>query len=153
MAENRLERDEESREAVARTKRWSRPDVLPSVDASKYPGWKHRWVRVATNGQPDPTNISAKIREGWEPCKPKDYPDITVSYIENERFKNNIVMGGQMLCRAPDELIESRTEYFREQNKSQMKAVDQNLMRESDPRMPVFNNRKSSTTFGPPRDS
>ena len=151
MAENRLNRDEESRESKARTQRWKRPDVLPSVDPDDYPDWHHRWVRVATNGQPDPTNISSKIREGWEPCLAKDYPQITVSYVEHEKFKNNIVMGGQMLCRAPKELIEERNAHFREQARSQMKAVDSNLMRESDPRMPVFNDRKSSTTFGPPR--
>jgi hypothetical protein len=68
--------------------------------------------------------------------------------VEQERFKDNIVIGGLMLCKAPSEMVEERTEYFQQQTDSQMRSVDNNLMRESDPRMPMFNERKSKVTFG-----
>jgi hypothetical protein len=68
--------------------------------------------------------------------------------VENEKFKDNVVIGGLMLCKAPKELAEERTEYFEAQTRAQMESVDNNLMRENDPRMPLFNDRKSKVTFG-----
>ena len=68
--------------------------------------------------------------------------------VEQERFKDNIVIGGLMLCKAPVELVEERNAYYNEQAKSQMSSVDNNLMRENDPRMPLFNDRKTKVTFG-----
>ena len=80
--------------------------------------------------------------------KAVDHPEIELVSIENERFKDNVIMGGLMLCRAPVELVQERTEYYQKVTDSQMQSVDNNLMRESDPRMPLFNNRKSEVTFG-----
>jgi hypothetical protein len=77
-----------------------------------------------------------------------DHPEIFLSSIENERFKDNVVIGGLLLCKAPVELVEERNAYYANQTKSQMVAVDQNLMRENDPRMPLFNERKTTVTFG-----
>jgi hypothetical protein len=68
--------------------------------------------------------------------------------VEQERFKENIVIGGLMLCKAPKELVEERNEYFAEQSKAQTTSVNNNLMRENDPRMPLFNERKTKVTFG-----
>ena len=68
--------------------------------------------------------------------------------IEQERFKDNIVIGGLMLCKAPREMVEERNEYYSGQAKAQMSSVDNNLMRENDPRMPLFNERKTRVTFG-----
>ena len=68
--------------------------------------------------------------------------------IENERFADNVVIGGLMLCKAPTELVEERNDYYTTQTRSQMNAVDNNLMRENDPRMPLFNDRKTKVTFG-----
>jgi hypothetical protein len=99
-------------------------------------------------GQADPTNVSAKIREGWEPVKATDHPEIDLVSIENERFKDNVVMGGLMLCKAPVELVEERTAYYDAQSKQQVDSVDNNLMRENDPRMPLFSEKKSEVTFG-----
>ena len=83
-----------------------------------------------------------------EPVKAADHPEITLVSVENERFSDNIVMGGLMLCKAPEEMIEERSEYYETQTKSQMQSVDNNLMRESDARMPIFNERKTKVTFG-----
>jgi hypothetical protein len=99
-------------------------------------------------GQADPTNISSKIREGWVPVLAKDHPEITLVSIENERFKDNIVMGGLMLCKAPAEMVEQRNAYYRNQADGMMQSVDSTLMRENDPRMPLFNERKTKVTFG-----
>ena len=146
MAENRINRDLESREKTTRRKAWQRPEVLPSPNPE--PGYGFRWVRVSSLGNTDATNVSSKLREGWEPVKASDHPEITLVTIENDRFKDNIVIGGLMLCKAPEELVEERNDYYRTQTRSQMQSVDNNLMRENDPRMPLFNDRKTKVTFG-----
>jgi hypothetical protein len=144
--ENRLGRELETRDKKTRKRSWTKPEVLPSPKPEK--GYAFHWVRISTRGQADPTNVSSKLREGWEPVKAVDHPEIELVSIENERFKDNVVMGGLMLCKAPVELVKERTEYYQKVTDSQMQSVDNNLMRESDPRMPLFNNRKSEVTFG-----
>ena len=115
MAENRINRDQTTREKTTRTRAWQRPEVLPSPNPE--PGYAFRWIRVATQGQTDATNVSSKFREGWEPVKAADHPEITVVTVENERFKDNVVVGGLILCKAPKELIEERTAYYEQQTK------------------------------------
>tara|TARA_R100001086_G_scaffold79983_1_gene38960 strand:+ start:434 stop:883 length:450 start_codon:yes stop_codon:yes gene_type:complete len=144
--ENRLGRELETRDKETRKRAWTKPEVLPSPTPEE--GYAFHWVRVSTRGQDDPTNVSSKLREGWEPVKAVDHPEIELVSIENQRFKDNIVMGGLMLCKAPVELVKERTEYYQKVTDAQMQSVDNNLMRESDPRMPMFNNRKSEVTFG-----
>lgn len=144
--ENRLGRELETRDKKTRKRAWTKPEVLPSPKPEK--GYAFHWVRISTRGHADPTNVSSKLREGWEPVKAVDHPEIELVSIENERFKDNVVMGGLMLCKAPVELVKERTEYYQKVTDSQMQSVDNNLMRESDPRMPLFNNRKSEVTFG-----
>lgn len=146
MADNRLDRELETREKTARKTAWKRPEVLPSPTPEE--GYVYRWIRVANQGQVDATNVSSKLREGWTAVKASDHPEITLVTIENDRFKDNVVIGGLMLCKAPVELANERNEHYAEQTASQMNAVDNNLMRENDPRMPIFNDRKSKVTFG-----
>ena len=146
MAENRLNRELETREKTARKTAWKRPEVLPSPTPEE--GYVYRWIRVANQGQVDATNVSSKLREGWTAVKASDHPEITLVTIENDRFKDNVVIGGLMLCKAPIELASERNKHYAEQTASQMNAVDNNLMRENDPRMPIFNDRKSKVTFG-----
>jgi len=146
MAENRINREDVTRETKVRKKSWQRPEVLPSPHPE--PGYAFRWVRTSNQGLVDATNVSSKLREGWEPVKASDHPEITMVTVENERFADNVVIGGLMLCKAPIELIGERSEYYQQQTDQQMRSVDNNLMRESDPRMPIFNDRKSKVTFG-----
>lgn len=146
MAENRLDRELETREKKTRKRHWQRPETLPSPNPE--PGYEYHWVRVSTQGQVDATNVSSKLREGWEPVKASDHPEITLVTVENERFKDNVVIGGLLLCKAPKELVEERSDYYNSQTKSQMDSVDNNFMRENDPRMPLFNDRRSKVTFG-----
>ena len=146
MATNRLDRELETREKTARKTAWTRPEVLPSPAPQQ--GYAFRWIRVSTQGNVDATNVSSKIREGWEPVKASDHPEITLVSIENERFKDNVVIGGLLLCKAPDEMVVQRNDYYNQQSQAQMSSVDNNLMRENDPRMPLFNERKTQVTFG-----
>jgi len=146
MAENRLNRELETREKTTRKKAWNRPEVLPTPNPE--PGYAFRWVRISTRGEADPMNVSGKLREGWEPVKASDHPEIFVVGGESERFKDNIVIGGLLLCKAPVELVGERNEFYQEQADAQIRSVDNNFMRENDPRMPLFNERKTKVTFG-----
>jgi hypothetical protein len=146
MAENRIDRELDTTAKKTRKPAWTRAEVLPNPTPQE--GYKFHWVRVATNGQPDPTNVSSKLREGWTPVKATDHPEIELVSIENERFKDNVVMGGLMLCKAPKELVEERNQYYKNTNEAQIRSVDNNLMRENDPRMPLFNERSTKVTFG-----
>lgn len=146
MAENRLNRELQTREKSVRKKGWTRPTVLP--DPIPEDGYTYHWVRISTNGQSDATNVSAKLREGWEPVRAQDHPEIFTDAVADARFKDNVIVGGLMLCKAPEELVEERTEFYQNQAESQIHSVDNNLMRENDPRMPIFNNRKTKVTFG-----
>jgi hypothetical protein len=146
MAENRINRELETREKTVRKRTWQRPEVLPSPTPED--GYDFHWVRISTQGQVDATNVSSKLREGWEPVKAVDHPEITMVTVENERFADNVVIGGLMLCKAPKELVAERNDYYGTQTKSQMHSVDNNFMRENDPRMPLFNERKTKVTFG-----
>ena len=146
MAENRLDRDLEKRDRTPRKQAWKRPEVLPTPNLE--PGYAFHWVRISTRNQADAINVSSKLREGWEPVRAVDHPEIFLMDVENERFKDNVVIGGLLLCKAPVELVKERSDYYNNQTKSQMIAVDHNLMRENDPRMPLFNERKTTVTFG-----
>jgi len=144
--QNRTAREADTRQVMQRPEAWRPPEVLPSPDPR--PGWSHRWVRTATMGTADPSNISSKLREGYEPCKADDYPELMMHATTEGRFKGNIEVGGLLLCRIPEEFLKQRMDYYSNQNKAQMDSVDNNFLRESDPRMPLFSEKKTKVTFG-----
>jgi len=143
---NRITRELESRDVTERPKQWQLPELLPEPD--KQAGFSYRWIRVSTLNAADPRNLSAKLREGWEPVRLEEQPKFQLLADPNSRFKDNIEIGGLLLCKTPTEFVEQRNAYFANQAQNQTEAVDNNLMRQSDPRMPLFNERKSSTSFG-----
>jgi hypothetical protein len=96
----------------------------------------------------DPTNVSAKFREGWEPCKAEEHPEIPTQSDQNSRYKGNIEIGGLLLCKIPQEFMDQRAAHYRRANDNQIEAVDNSFMKTSNPKMPLFSERKSSTTFG-----
>lgn len=146
MAENRLSRELETRATQQRPKQWAPAELLPEPD--KQAGFAYRWIRVSTNGQADPRNLSAKLREGWEPVKLEEQPKFQLLIDPDSRFKANIEIGGLLLCKTPAEFVDQRTDYYARQTQAQTEAVDNNLMRQSDARMPIYMERKSATSFG-----
>jgi hypothetical protein len=146
MAENRLARELESRSTQERPKQWQRPETLPQPD--KQPGYDYRWVRVSSLGQADARNISSKTREGWEPVRIEEQPRLQLLTDPNSRFKDNVEIAGLLLCKIPSEFMDQRRDYYSKMNRDQVDSVDNNFMRENDPRMPLFAERKSSTSFG-----
>jgi hypothetical protein len=146
MAENRLPRDVTTRATQERPQQWSVPELLPQPDEQA--GYAYRWIRTSTLNNADPRNLSAKLREGWEPVRIEEQPKFQLLIDPTSRFKDNIEIGGLLLCKTPVEFVQQRTEHYAKQTQAQTEAVDNNLMRQSDPRMPLFNERKSSSSFG-----
>jgi len=144
--QTRTSRELNTREAASRPKRWMPPPLLP--DPKPEAGYAFRWIRIATLGKDDPTNLNSKLQEGWEPVKASDHPEIRLFGASDKNFPGNIVTGGLILCKSPVEFIDQRDEYFRQQADTQMQSVDNTYMRDSDPRMPLFKERSSSVTFG-----
>jgi len=153
MADSRLDREVGKRENFQRVEGWTPPQTLPTP--KPIAGWKFRWIRVSLMGTPDVTNTSSKHREGWIPVKAEDHPEIMhvmASTDPNARYKDNIEVGGLLLCKCPDEFLEQRKAYFDKQTRAQIEAVDNSFLRQRDSRsnMELFKDKesKSSVTFG-----
>ena len=143
----KLTRELDSREQDVRPiATWAPPETLPKPD--ERPGWVHRYVRFSTLGVADPMNLSGRRREGFEPVKAEDYPELMAHATLEGQFKGSIEIGGLVLCRAPKEIMEQRASHFERLNNSQMESVDNNYLRENDPRMPMFKERSTKVTFG-----
>lgn len=146
MAENRLTRELATREIQERPKQWMQPELLPEPD--KQPGYAYRWIRVSTLNSADPRNLSAKLREGWEPVLIEEQPKFKLLVDPGSRYRDNIEVGGLLLCKTPAEFVMQRNDFYAKQTQAQTEAVDNSLMRQSDPRMPLFKERKSATSTG-----
>jgi hypothetical protein len=146
MANNRTTRELETRVVQERPKQWMPAELLPEPD--RQPGYSYRWIRTSTLGNADPRNLSAKLREGWEPVAIEEQPKFQLLIDPTSRFKDNIEIGGLLLCKTPTDMVTQRNDYYAKQTESQTEAVDNSLMRQSDPRMPLFKERKSSSSFG-----
>lgn len=142
----RASRDTENRAATQRKASWTPAELLP--EPVKEPGWAYRWIRTSTLGAADPMNVSAKSREGWEPVSVTDQPHLQLHESQDLRYRGNIEIGGLILCKMPEEFVKQREEYYQNATQSQMEAVDNNFMRENDPRMPLFSEKKTKVTFG-----
>lgn len=146
MAE-RTPRENETRTKFERPKQWLPPELLPTPNPED--GYEFRWIRVSTLGTSDPMNVSSKLREGWEPVKASEHPEIQLMDVgEKRRFPDSIEIGGLMLCKTPKEFVIQRNQFFQTQTDGQMASVDNNFMRESDARMPLFKERRSEVSFG-----
>jgi hypothetical protein len=146
MEKVRTSRDLESREKLERPKQWMPPQLLP--DPTPEPGFAFRWIRISTLNKADATNLSSKLREGWEPVKASDHPEIRVFGTTHGQFPDSVEVGGLLLCKTPVEFTEQRDAYYRQQAEAQMQSVDNTFMRDNDPRMPMFKERSSKVTFG-----
>jgi hypothetical protein len=146
MTAKRIDREVDNRELNERPKQWRPPELLPEPD--KQAGYSYRWIRVSMLDKPDPRNLTSKIREGWEPVRAEEQPKFSLLIDPTSRYKDNIEIGGLLLCKTPTEFVQQRAAYYAEQTQAQTDAVDNSLMRQSDPRMPLFKENKSSTSFG-----
>ena len=146
MAENRIARELEKRSETERPKSWQPASSLPEPD--KQAGYVYKWIRVSTNGQRDPKNVSAKIKEGWEPVRIEEQPRFKIFLDSNSQYKDGIEIGGLLLCKMPTDFRDQRSAYFAKKNRDQMASVDNHYMKENDPRMPMFSERKSTSSFG-----
>ena len=141
MAENRTPRDLVTREKTARAV-YTPPSLLP--DPIPEPGWNFRWIATQVNGQSYAQNVAMRMREGWVPVRAEDHPELMIP----GNAAGNVEIGGLMLCKQPSENVQARNAYYNDQASKQEQSVDNTLMRQSDARMPLFNERKSTTTFG-----
>lgn len=142
----RPSRDLNTREIAERPKHWMPPQLLP--DPTPEEGYVYRWIRISTLNKADATNLSSKLREGWEPVKASDHPEVRVFGTTNGQFPDSVEVGGLLLCKTPVEFTEQRDAYYRQQAEAQMASVDNTFMRDNDPRMPMFKERSSKVTFG-----
>jgi hypothetical protein len=83
-----------------------------------------------------------------EPVRIEEQPRLQLLTDPNSRFKDNVEIAGLLLCKIPSEFMDQRRDYYSKMNRDQVDSVDNNFMRENDPRMPLFSERKSSTSFG-----
>jgi hypothetical protein len=145
MAE-KITREMQTRELKERPKQWMPPELLPEPD--KQAGYEYRWIRVSMLNSADPRNVSMKFREGWESVLMEEQPMFKLLADPASRFADSIEIGGLLLCKRPEEFGEQQRQYYADLNYKQAEAVDNNLMRQSDPRMPLFNERRSTVSFG-----
>ena len=152
MAEKRAPREPRSldtRENESRERSWEPASILP--DPEPQDGWVFRWIRTSMVGHPDNTNVSKRFREGWEPVRAEDHPEMQIMSDHDSGWaqKGGIEVGGLLLCKAAQEEVEARQQYYAQHARSQMQAVDNAYMRENDPRMPVLApDRKTRVAFG-----
>ena len=139
-------REVTNREFDERPKQWAPPELLPEPD--KQAGFEYRWIRVSMLNQADPRNLSSKMREGWEPVAAEEQPKYKLLASRDGQFKDNIEIGGLLLCKRPEEFGVQQAAYYAKMTQDQADAVDNNLMRQSDARMPIFKEGKSTTSKG-----
>lgn len=151
MTDNRQPRASESREKTSRRKPWRPPSSLDAPPAPE--GFVHRWIRESVMGFDDKKNLSARLREGFELVRADEYPGFEAPTIQDGRHAGVIGVGGLLLARFPMDSKQEREAYFNKRTRDQLTAVDQNLMREQHPSMPIQNDRQSRVTFGGKRDS
>ena len=142
MADARTSRDLSSRDKNVRAV-YVPSSTLP--DPTPEPGYTYRWIATHVLGQSDPTNVSRKLRDGWVPVKADDHPELML--VGSEKT-GNVEIGGLMLCKMPSDRVEAMSDYYNNQARTQMESVDNTFLRQNDPRMPLFSDRKSSTTRG-----
>ena len=147
----RTPRKNSTRAKQARREPRKPPSMLDAPPAPE--GYRHRWIRAEVMGFDDRKNVAARSREGWELVRGEDYPDFEIPTIEDGKHAGVIGVGGLLLAKIPEEIVEERKEYFQGMTRNQMTAVDNDLAREQHPAMPISKpDRQSRVTFGGPQE-
>lgn len=147
--QDRTPRDSTKRAVAERPATWAPASTLPTP--TRNDGYVYRWLRRSAFGAEDPTNMSKKMREGWEPVSPKEHPELALYADPRQRGESSMVeVGGLILARIPREQAEARRRYYESLTNQQMQSIDQQLANEqTDSRMPIFNERRTKVTgFG-----
>ena len=147
---NRTSRESEKKVSKEAKKLWTPPSSLDAPPAPN--GYAHRWIRTNVQGFEDTANVSKKMREGWEFVKVdqvrNEIGDNSYPFYTEGKYEGCIGIGGLVLARIPNEILESRAEYFKRLTQDRMNAVDNDLMKEQHPDMPINIDRQSKVTFG-----
>tara|TARA_Y100001951_G_C11051325_1_gene135758 strand:- start:8 stop:466 length:459 start_codon:yes stop_codon:yes gene_type:complete len=140
-------RSADTREKTQRKRVWQRPS---SLDAPPAPdGYIHRWIRAEVQGFQDTKNVINRLREGYELVRADEHPDWHLPTIEDGKHAGVIGVGGLLLARIPEELIAQRNAYYAGLTEDQITAVDNDLMKDAHPSMPISKpERQSRVTFG-----
>jgi len=146
VGSNRAPRETSSRETKQARQPWTPPQVLQTPEAP--PGMRYRWIRTHIRGEEDKTNVHMRFREGYEPVHPSEVEGYDLPTIDEGKHAGTVGVGGLILAKIPEETANERNEYYKKQTEHQMTAVDNDLMKDSDPRMPISRERKSKVTFG-----
>ena len=144
--DKRTSRASQTREKESKPKVWTPPSSLDAPPAPN--GYRHRWVRVESMGFQDTKNVAGRLRSGYEMVRADEYPDSDYPIIEDGKYKGVIGVGGLVLTRVPEEIAKSRSDYFAQQGMDQDKAVENDLMKEQRPSMPINQDRQTRVTFG-----
>tara|TARA_R100001244_G_scaffold132376_2_gene108546 strand:- start:96 stop:554 length:459 start_codon:yes stop_codon:yes gene_type:complete len=143
---DRETRTTQTRVKAERRRPWQPPS---SLDAPPPPeGYVHRWIRESVMGFDDKKNLSARLREGFELVRADEYPDFEAPSIQDGKHAGIIGVGGLVLARFPIDSLDERNKHFQKVTSDQMEAVDNDLMREEHPSMPITQDRQSRVTFG-----
>ena len=142
----RTPRAAKDRSTEERRKPWAPPSRLEAPPAPE--GYVHRWIRTAIRGEDDKMNVHTRLREGWEPVRAEEYPGYEYPVIDEGKHAGVIGQGGLMLARIPAETAQERSEYYGNRTREQMTAVDQDMMKEQHPSMPMHSDRQSRVSFG-----
>ena len=149
MTEERTPRKSNSRKSDQRpSDEWIPSGILPDPDPQD--GWVYRWVKTSVLGQSDNTHVSRMFREGWSPVRAEDHPELMLTSDVGSKFEGNIEVGGLLLCKAEKAKMDARTKHYEQVAANQMQSVDNNFLRENDPRMPLLNPERSTrvSSFG-----
>ena len=139
-------RASQTRAKTAKKTVWTPPS---SLDAPPAPdGYHHRWIRAETMGFDDTKNMSGKLRSGYELVRADEYPDQDYPVLNEGKYKGVIGVGGLLLARISTELVKSREEYFNNLTKQKDEAIDNDLLKEQHPGMPIDHDRQTRVTFG-----
>ena len=139
-------RASQTREKTAQKKVWTPPS---SLDAPPAPdGYHHRWIRAESMGFDDTKNMAGKLRSGYELVRADEYPGSNYPVMTDGKYKGIIGVGGLLLARIPVEIVKARDEYFGKITQDKNKAIEQDLMKEQHPSMPINAERQTRVTFG-----
>jgi len=144
--DKKTSRASQTREKETRKKVWTPPSALDAPPAPT--GFRHRWIRAESIGFQDTKNVSGRIRSGYELVRSDEYPDSDYPIVEDGKYKGVIGVGGLVLARVPEEIAQQRQEYYAQQHKEKVEAMDNDLMKEEHPSMPIDIDRQSRVTFG-----